>query len=118
MESKVAHIEIPAKDLKKAKIFYEKCFNWEVNTETGMPGYAFFKSGETGIGGAFDLSIKPTADGVKIYIQVENITSTLDKIKKMGGKILKEKTAIGGDFGFFALFEDISGNVLGLWSLK
>ncbi|MCE7746504.1 MAG: VOC family protein, partial [Candidatus Heimdallarchaeota archaeon] len=37
---------------------------------------------------------------------------------KNGGKVIQEKTEIGNDFGFFALFEDNSGNILGLWSQK
>jgi len=42
----------------------------------------------------------------------------LEKITKAGGKVTKEKTEIGNDFGFYALFEDNSGNLLGIWSQK
>ena len=59
------------------------------------------------------------ADGeIMINIMVENIPSTLKKIVEHGGSIDKEKTEIGGDMGYYALFRDNSGNLLGLWSEK
>lgn len=118
MECKFAHIEIPVKDLKKAKKFYEEVFNWEINVETGFPGYAFFKTGETGIGGAFDESDKTVSGNLMLYIEVEDILASGKKINAAGGKITKEKTDIGGEMGFYAVFEDVFGNVFGLWSAK
>ena len=50
------------------------------------------------------------------YVQVEDIPETLAKISTLGGKVEKEKTEIGGDYGFYAIFRDPSGNRLGLWS--
>ena len=51
-------------------------------------------------------------------IQVEDIPKTLEEITKYGGKIIQEKTEIGNDYGFYAVFEDNSGNILGVWSQK
>ena len=118
MENKFAHIEIPVKDIKKAKKFYEAIFNWEVQIDTGFPGYAFFKTSETGVGGAFDESDKTAAGEIMLYIEVEDIPQTAKKIKAAGGKIIQDKTAIGGEMGFYASFEDVFGNILGLWSSK
>ncbi|NHK31810.1 MAG: VOC family protein [Asgard group archaeon] len=118
MENKFAHVEIPVKDVKKAKKFYEDVFNWEVQVETGFPGYAFFKTGETGIGGAFDESDKTVSGDLMLYIEVEDIPATSKKIKVAGGKITKDKTEIGGEMGYYAVFEDVFGNVLGLWAAK
>ncbi|NHJ40451.1 MAG: VOC family protein [Asgard group archaeon] len=118
MECKITHIEIPVKNLKKAKEFYEEVFNWEVDIETGFPGYGFFKTGETGVGGAFDESDKKVSGDLLLYIEVEDIPTYSEKIITAGGKITKEKTEIGGEMGFYAIFEDIFGNVFGLWSAK
>ena len=57
-------------------------------------------------------------DGIILHIETDDIPKTLAKIKKAGGKVTKEKTDIGNDFGFYALFEDNSGNLLGIWSQK
>ena len=118
LEHKFCHIEIPVTDIDKAKEFYESVFNWEVQLQTGYPGYAFFKTGESGVGGAFGKKDTTGKDGIILHIETDDIPKTLTKIKKAGGKVTKEKTDIGNDFGFYALFEDNSGNLLGIWSQK
>jgi predicted enzyme related to lactoylglutathione lyase len=119
MDNTFAHVEIPVKNLKKAKAFYEAIFKWEVQIDSGFPGYAFFKTGENSLGGAFDESEDKKATGdIMLYVEVEDIPETLEKIKKVGGKVTQEKTDIGGGMGFYAAFEDIFGNVMGLWASK
>ena len=109
-------MEIPVKDLNSAKKFYEKVFGWEV----GITGedYAFFRDTEDGIGGAFEISEKGMKGEFMLYISTENINNSLELIEKHGGKTLQAKTKISEEHGFFAKFEDIFGNVLGLWSRK
>ena len=109
-------MEIPVKDLNIAKEFYEEVFGWEV----GITGedYAFFKDTEEGIGGAFEISDKVMKEEFMLYISTENISNSLELIEKKGGKIIQIKTKISDEHGFFAKFEDIFGNVLGLWSRK
>ena len=116
MECKFCHIEIPVKDINKAKEFYETIFNWKVQIETGFTDYAFFSTGEEGVGGAFTKSDKTAKGEIMLHIEVEDIPKTLENIEKNKGKIVQEKTEIGGDLGFYAVFEDNFGNVLGLWS--
>ncbi len=118
LEKKFVHIEIPIRNIKSAKKFYETIFSWEVTTETGMPGYYFFKTGETGVGGAFFESEKVAKGEIMLHIQTDDINATLETIVDLGGKIIREKTDIGSDFGFYAVFEDCCGNQLGLWSKK
>jgi len=118
LENTIAHIELPVRDLEQAKEFYESIFTWEVTLVEGMPGLAFFKTGETSVGGAFTKSEKIAKGEIMLYIQVEDIKATLAKIEISGGKITKEKTEIGNSFGFYAEFEDIFGNILGVWANK
>ena len=119
MTSDIVHIEIPVKNLQSAKEFYEKIFDWKIEIIPGFDDYAFFTTSETGVGGAFERSDTKVAKGeIMLHIETENIPNTLETIVKAGGKIVKEKTEIGNEFGFYAVFEDIFGNVLGLWSKK
>lgn len=116
MGAQIVHVEIPSTDLKKSKLFYESVFGWEVSLESGMEGYALFRAGD-GPGGGFDATGKKKADGeIVLYIQVEDINATLEKIKKGEGKVAAEKRDIGGGNGWFALFRDPCDNLLGLWS--
>jgi len=118
MENKIVHIEIPCKDVKMAKKFYESVFNWKIQIETNFPGYAFFKSGEEGVEGAFQESEKIAKGEINLNIQVEDIPKALEMIIKNGGKVIQEKTEIGNNYGFYAVFEDNNGNILSVWSQK
>ena len=111
-----AHIELPAKDLKKTKEFYESVFEWEVVIQTGFEDYAFFKESEDGIGGAFQKSDKIINGEITLYINTDNIDLSLEKIKDANGEVVQKKTQISEEHGFFALFKDTSGNLIGLWS--
>ncbi|MBY8999698.1 MAG: VOC family protein [Candidatus Heimdallarchaeota archaeon] len=110
------HIELPTKDLDKAKYFYETVFEWEVIIQTGFDDYAFFKETEDGSGGAFLKSDKVLNGETTLYINTDNIDLTLEKIKEAKGEIVQKKTQISEEHGFYALFKDISGNLMGLWS--
>jgi predicted enzyme related to lactoylglutathione lyase len=47
---------------------------------------------------------------------VKDIEKKLREIEHAGGKIIKEKTGISPEFGFYALFNDPCGSLMGLWS--
>ena len=51
---------------------------------------------------------------VSIFIQVEDLQSTLDKIKNSGGKTLVTPQVLPDSMGSIAMFLDPSGNVVGL----
>ena len=111
------HIEIPSKNLKKAKAFYEAVFGWKISAWEGSPNYLMFETGE-GVGGAFTTEFKVTKTaGILLYIHVESIPKCLTKITKAGGKTLRPKTKIP-KIGFYAIFSDAEGNQLGLFSNK
>ena len=107
------HIEIPTIDAKKSAAFYKKIFDWEINE--GDPNYLQFTTPDKE-GGGFATTSKPTTDGIILYIQVEDIEKKLTEIENAGGKTVKGKTGISPEYGFFGLFSDPSGNLLGVWS--
>jgi predicted enzyme related to lactoylglutathione lyase len=111
------HIEIPSKDLEKAKAFYEGVFGWKVSAWEGMENYLVFETGD-GVNGGFttEFEISKTA-GIMLYIQVEDIPGTLGNINKHGGKTILPKTQIP-NVGYYAIFSDAEGNQLGLFSEK
>ena len=115
--SKIVHIEIPAPDLEKAREFYSRVFGWKVECIPGM-NYAMWNPPGEGVGGGFSTSSKPTTDGPILHIGVEDIDAKLKEIGAAGGKTVTPKTKISDEFGYFALFTDVFGNQLGLWSQK
>ena len=111
--NKLCHIEIPAPDLEKTAEFYRKIFGWEVEIAPDK-SYAFFKDGS--VGGGFDPSSSVQPDGINLVIEVDDIPEKLLEIEQAGGIIVKQKTEIGGGYGFYASFKDINGNRLSIWS--
>ena len=109
------HFEIPTTDAQKTRDFYSKIFGWK--TSEDMPGYVMFATGENQ-GGGFTQESKPSQDGVILYIEVEDIVKKLGEIEAAGGAKVKDKTEISPEFGFYALFNDPCGNIMGLWSKK
>lgn len=109
------HIEIPTTDANKSKEFYNKLFGWKM--DESMPDYVMFSTGDNQGGGLTPQS-KPTQDGVILYIEVEDIPKKLGEIEAAGGKKVKDKTGISPEFGFYGLFTDPCGNIMGLWSKK
>jgi len=116
--SKIVHIEIPAPDLEKAKDFYEKIFGWQIQMMPEMDYALWSPPGEEGVGGGFSKSYPVNKEGILIHIGVDDIDAKLADIEKAGGKIVKPKTKISDEYGFFAEFSDISGNKMALWSKK
>ena len=115
MGSPTVHVEIPVTDLNKAKTFYSKLFGWKVDL-TGDPNYALFDTGTLPNGG-FTKALKTTTDGYLFHIMVDDIDKKLREIEKAGGKTVTKKTEIP-EFGWYGTFEDIFGNILGIFTPK
>ena len=119
---KVVHFEIPADDLERARKFYTSVFGWKMDSvpemeyiligttqvdENGMPTEA------GGINGGMMKRQSPLNSPV-ITIDVQNMEDAMIKVKKMGGKTIREKMQVG-DMGYAAYFKDTEGNIIGLW---
>jgi predicted enzyme related to lactoylglutathione lyase len=108
------HIEIPTRDLRRAKAFYGKVFGWTFRDWSKE--YVLFEIPGGGVGGGFFKVKKvPTKPAVNAYIQVEDIDATLKAIRNARGKILSPRTEISGGMGSWASFADNQGAVLFLW---
>ena len=108
------HIEIPARDLKRAKAFYGKLFGWTFQ-DYGKD-YVLFQVSGGGVGGGITKVKKvPAKPAVNAYIQVDDNDAALKAIKKARGKVLKPRTEIGQGMGAWASFADNQGAVLFLW---
>ena len=118
MTHNICHVEIPTTDFDKAKTFYSNLFGWKI---TAMPNmdYLAFETGATP-GGGFNKVDKVASageQGVLIYVSVDDIQGSLAKIMELGGNVVKEKTEIP-NLGWYALFVDPEGNLLGIFQAK
>lgn len=118
-KSPIGWFEIHVKDFDKAKDYYGKLFGWEFHlSQSTKSHYWNINTGEGSIGGGFMKKEKPEHEGqsVLIYVEVEDIENTLKNVNELGGKIHTAKTLINEKAGYFALFYDNDGNLIGLWS--
>lgn len=110
--------EIPVADIERAKGFYESVFGVELSMNN-MDGYemAWFpmKAGEAGATGALvkGEGYSPSMEGSIVYMSVQDIDQTIEKITSNGGEIIMPKKDIG-EYGMIAMFKDCEGNKVGL----
>lgn len=109
---KVCYIEIPAADVKTSASFYQSVFGWNVRTRGD--GAVAFDDGVGEVSGSWVLGRQPsTRVGLLIYIMVDSVAETIDKVMANGGQIVQP---IGADAPeITARFSDPAGNVLGLY---
>ena len=110
MADRICYFELFAADLEQSSRFYHDLFDWEL-TASG-PEYRMIKI-EGGIGGGLFTADEPK-ERVRCYLEVDDIEARLAKIAAAGGTVVTGKTLISEEYGYFALFRDPAGNLLGL----
>ncbi|HKW08242.1 MAG TPA: VOC family protein [Candidatus Dormibacteraeota bacterium] len=113
---RVSHFEITADDPKRAAAFYEKAFGWKINDWGGPFTYLLAATGEKdeiGIDGAI-MDRTDHKQAVINTISVDKWEAGADAVKKAGGHVLQEKTAVPGQ-GYFAYCKDTEGNIFGIF---
>ena len=119
MANPVVHFEIGGRDVEKLIEFYADAFEWDImplgdelyiadpGSDKGIQGHLFQATEETG-----------SANNVIIYVQVDDIQGSLEKVENLGGKILIPPQEIPGNASHFAMFLDPNGNKIGLLQRK
>lgn len=112
--------EIPTADLNRAKEFYEQVLGVELSLQDMGPlKMAWFPMADGGNGATGSLvhaeDYIPSYEGAMVYFSVEDIDTTLERVREKGGKVLNPKSSIG-EHGFVAHFEDSEGNRVALHS--
>jgi predicted enzyme related to lactoylglutathione lyase len=120
MANPFVHVELNTADPEKAKAFYAKLFQWELEdvANPGVPtgSYTIVKVG-TGTGGGIMKLVPGGPSGWLAYVAVEDIHAATQKAKSLGGQVMKEVTEVMG-MGWLSIIQDPTGVVLGLWKPK
>lgn len=114
----VVWFEIPADDVARAKNFYGKLFGWKMAKMDHMSDYWHIDTGghdKSPDGGL--MKRQHPNQPVTNYITVPSVTRYMAKVKKLGGQICVEKTAVP-QMGYFAVCMDTEKNVFALWELS
>jgi predicted enzyme related to lactoylglutathione lyase len=58
---------------------------------------------------------EPSA-GARVYLAVEDLEATMDRVVELGGRVERRRVALGGDDRWCAAFRDPTGVSFGLWT--
>jgi predicted enzyme related to lactoylglutathione lyase len=110
--------EIPADNPERASKFYGALFGWKITPFPGMTDYWHIETGggdDTPDGGL--MVRKHEKQPITNYVNVPSVTRGMAKVKKLGGTVCKEKTAVP-HMGYFAICRDTEGNEFALWEIN
>lgn len=114
--------EIPAKDLERAKKFYDTVFGLDTQymemPDSKMYMFAGDPTNPGSLGALYQSEgMEPASQGTTVYFSVEDVEPTLNKVEGAGGSIVFPKMSIG-EFGFIGQIIDSEGNKIGVHSTK
>lgn len=112
---KINYVEFPCRDFAATKAFFGAAFGWTF-TDYGAEYAAFSGAGLDG--GMYRAALaSETANGAALVVLYsEDLESTAAKIRKHGGKIVREIFSFPGGRRFH--FAEPSGNEFAAWSNK
>lgn len=120
MANPFVHIELNTSDPARAKAFYSKLFEWQLedvpNPAVPDGSYTAIKVGE-GTGGGIMKMVPNGPSGWLAYVKVDDIRASTEKARSLGAKVMKEVTEVMG-MGWLSFIQDPTGAVLGLWQYK
>lgn len=116
MADRPTHFEVPVDDPDRAEKFYSDAFGWTFTRFPGAPNYyGLATTGEDsqqGINGA--LYQRGEMTQVTLTMSVDSIEEAGARIVAAGGELVADKAPIP-NVGYFAMYKDTEGNVLGIF---
>lgn len=110
----VTQFQILAKDPDRAARFYTALFDWTVNADNPL-GYRQLDTGAArGIQGGIWPSPPDGHSFVQLFVEVEDVTATLEKAREMGGNMVIPPSKLPGGEEM-AVMLDPEGIAVGLW---
>jgi predicted enzyme related to lactoylglutathione lyase len=123
----VTWFEIPVREMKRAKEFYETVLDIELLDAKGEKEneeMALFPRLEEGAMGRSDMvsgnlfkgeRLKPSGEGIIIYLNANpSIDKAIARVEEAGGKIILPKTK--NRAGYVSIFMDTEGNKMGIFA--
>jgi predicted enzyme related to lactoylglutathione lyase len=110
MSNSIVHFEMPAKDAKRARGFYQSVFGWSFRD--AMPGFEYLMTDGVEPAGAV-YQQQSGEQGPIVYFSTEDIDAAAAKVRDAGGQA-DEKQPIP-EIGWFARCKDTEGNSFSLF---
>jgi predicted enzyme related to lactoylglutathione lyase len=110
MANPFVHIELNTDDVKQAKKFYKRVFQWKLEDQKMGPGMVY-TTVDVGKGTGGGIQKKQAADAPTAwlpYVEVDSVDKTVGKAKKAGAQILVDHMDVPG-IGALGIFVDPTG---------
>ncbi len=119
MGNPFVHVELHTNDVKRAREFYSKLFEWKLKDEP-MPGggaYTMIEVG-TGTGGGMTINQAPgTPSHWMAYVGVDDVRASTKKAKDLGAKVVVDVMEVG-EYGTMSVITDPTGAAIAMWQAK
>lgn len=111
----IVWFEIPADKPERAQKFYSRLFGWKIKAFPDMKDYWHIDTGggDATPDGGLMKRMHP-GQPITNYVNVPSVTRAMAKVKKLGGKICKARTAVP-KMGYLAICQDTEKNFFALW---
>ncbi len=116
------NFQIPVDDFDRAHRFYSTVMGYELvrmEHQGASLGIFRFNGQQGGAGGMLIKSegLSPSKTGTMVYLDTgKDLQPYLERVTVGKGSVVIEKTSLGPDMGYFAIFDDTEGNRVGLYS--
>jgi predicted enzyme related to lactoylglutathione lyase len=132
----IVHFEVPSDNLERTRRFYTELFGWEMEKMHGMGQREYWtfstsssyrdggnnSNGGDGSGRGTEqrtisggmMERQMPQEPIMVYIGVDSVTEYSNKVERLGGKVIKQKTEVPG-YGWFAICADTENNGFALW---
>jgi uncharacterized protein len=111
----IDYIELSVADLPAAKRFYTDAFEWRFNDYGDEYAGIRAPEGDAEVGGlGVGGHLPPGPGGVLVLLYSGDLDASLAAVRKAGGTVAVEPYDFPG--GRRALFSDLDGNTLGVWT--
>jgi hypothetical protein len=111
----LCHVELPVKDLARAKKFYGEIFGWQFQDVPEMD-YTLFITPSGQLGGGFFTPNEHMPARVVNYLSVASIEETVAKIVEHGGSAISPVIEVP-NHGKLIHVLDSEGTVFALWQV-
>lgn len=114
MANGFSHLELSTDNVKAAKKFYKKVFDWKITDLPDM-SYTMIDAGKGQVGGGMmpkNMAEQPTA--WMPYVTVDSVKKTMAKATKLGANVVVPFQEIG-EMGAIGVFVDPTGAAIGVW---
>jgi len=116
MTNSVTHFEIYAEEPAKLVEFYRTLLGWQIHKAPGVDYWRIqtAPADPKGINGGLTFRPIPGPRSWVHYVHVESLDHTVEQVLKLGGALLRPKTAVPKT-AWYAVVEDPEGNIFAIW---